>query len=350
MDKMAYYPVNYHVARTQFRALAVSKKWELHSLAVDESDGLYIDVALWRGSSESLMIHSSGVHGVEAFPGSAVQCAFLSSWEPGSANSPSIALIHCINPFGMRYLRRWNAQNIDLNRNFLPSFDNLPTNPFYDRLSSFLNPQSRNQLSYFTLKAVVLLMKHGLASLQQAVAQGQYNNPVGLFFGGKQPVIENSLLRHFLQQYLSEYKIIRGIDFHTGLGKFNQSSFYLEALFGQETHQQAESIFNQPVIRTDAQTKHSYQMQGSLVAGLRAQYAEQDFWMVTQEVGTVGPVEILRVLRKENFNFHYQSEDQAGARLAVKDAFCPDNNIWRKQAVQSGVQALTQLVKTHSSH
>jgi len=346
MNELTHYRASYDAARIHFRELSTSQGWELYSLVVDDAEELFIDIVLWRESSNRLIIHSSGVHGVEAFPGSAVQCAFLSSWQPSLSDLPSIALIHCINPFGMRYLRRWNAQNIDLNRNFLSSFTTLPINPFYDRLSPFLNPQSSSQLSYFTLRVLKLLVKYRFAALQQAIAQGQYNDPKGLFFGGKQPAIETSLLRSFFQQYLSRYRFIKGIDFHTGLGKFGQSSFYLEPHFGQEAYRQAESIFDQTIISALSQTNQSYQMQGSLVAGLKAYYPERDFWMITQEIGTVGPSKILQALRQENFKFHYQPEYPMKADLLLREAFSPDDDAWKRAAVQAGVQALTQL--THA--
>ncbi len=344
MNELIHYQANYDAARTYFRELATHNGWELHSLTVNESEELFIDIAIWRGGSDKLVIHSSGVHGVEAFPGSAVQCAFLSSWKPNVSVLPSIALIHCVNPFGMRYLRRWNAQNVDLNRNFLSSFTTLPENPLYDHLSPFLNPQSDTQLSFFTLRALKLLAKYRFATLQQATAQGQYNRPTGLFFGGKQPTTENSLLRSFFQQHLREYRVIRGIDFHTGLGKFGQSSFYLEPHFGQRSYQQAEFIFNQTIISALSQSNQSYQMQGSLVAGLKLHCSESDFWMATQEIGTVGPLKILQVLRQENFKFHYQPERHMRSSILLRKVFSPDSDAWKKAAVQAGLRALTQLI------
>ena len=344
MNELDHFRPDYNSARAYFRELAQNCNWKLYALAVNEAEGLFIDVALWQGSGKQLVIHTSGVHGVEAFPGSAVQCAFLSSWQPKTSPSPSIALIHSVNPFGMRYLRRWNAQNVDLNRNFLPSFNTLPSSPFYDRLSNFLNPQTSRQHSWFTLKALKLLVKHRFSALQQAIAQGQYNNPQGLFYGGRQPATEVNLLLSFFRQHLIHYPIVSGIDFHTGLGKYGQPSIFMEPHFGLGALQQAESIFNQSIISANPRTKQSYRMQGSLVTGLKALYPEQNFWMVTQEVGTIGPIKILRALRRENFNFHYQLKHQRNAGLLLKEAFSPDDRAWQRAAVRMGCRALTQLI------
>ncbi|MEM9832848.1 MAG: DUF2817 domain-containing protein [Bacteroidota bacterium] len=342
MNELANYPTDYDAARTRFRKLAGKKGWKLHALPVDGSNGLFIDIAHWQGSSEKLVVHTTGVHGVEAFPGSAVQSAFLDIWSPSTSDRPSIALIHCINPFGMHYLRRWNAQNIDLNRNFLPSYDNLPVNSLYARVDSFLNPQSIRQLSFFILHVLRLLTQYGFSSLQQAIAQGQYNYPKGLFFGGKQRSTEVSLLLSFFQQYLSEYRVVRGIDFHTGLGKLGQSSFYLENI--SERQQQAELLLGQPIILARAEKTQSYQTQGSLTAYLQQFYASSDYLMLTQEIGTLSPVKILRRLREENFYYQYQPDRRQLSAVRLRDAFSPENDQWRRKAVQAGVETLQRIV------
>ena len=64
---------------------------------------------------------SSGIHGVEGFFGSAVQLAFLDSLPPNWQPPPGtkFILLHALNPFGFAWRRRFNEENVDLNRNFL---------------------------------------------------------------------------------------------------------------------------------------------------------------------------------------------------------------------------------------
>lgn len=54
---------------------------EQHVLQVDEKEDLTIDVSIVRGNKATpegpLLLHTSGVHGVEAFAGSSVQHAYL---------------------------------------------------------------------------------------------------------------------------------------------------------------------------------------------------------------------------------------------------------------------------------
>jgi len=86
------------------------------------------------------VIHSSGVHGVEGYLGSAIQLRYLhelllqneemmkscradNGTQVPETESPmkgrKVLLIHAVNPNGMRHHRRTNENNVDLNRNVL---------------------------------------------------------------------------------------------------------------------------------------------------------------------------------------------------------------------------------------
>ena len=62
---------------------------------------LSIDIA-WLGnpSPKKVLIHSSGLHGVEGFAGSAIQIALLNRL-PEIGSDGAIILVHIINPYGM---------------------------------------------------------------------------------------------------------------------------------------------------------------------------------------------------------------------------------------------------------
>lgn len=69
-----------------------------------------------------MLFHSSGVHGVEGYAGSAVQNKILDFFleTPNMIKDDvAIVIIHVVNPYGMSWWRRWNENNVDLNRNFL---------------------------------------------------------------------------------------------------------------------------------------------------------------------------------------------------------------------------------------
>ncbi len=81
---------------------------------------LAIDVATIGADDAPTVVTSSGVHGVEGFFGLAVQHAILVRLRQARAESNiRHVLIHGVNPFGFSRIRRFNEENVDLNRNFL---------------------------------------------------------------------------------------------------------------------------------------------------------------------------------------------------------------------------------------
>src|SRR5262245_30689570 len=100
------------MARERFRALTAERGWlqEAHPIAVKGHGDwdLTIDVAkLGPSSAESLLILSSGLHGVEGFFGSAVQLTWLESvprgWSPPAGWR--VLLLHALNPWGFAHIR-----------------------------------------------------------------------------------------------------------------------------------------------------------------------------------------------------------------------------------------------------
>jgi protein MpaA len=80
-------------------------------------------VNLYRGNPSSLLV-IGGVHGDES------EGIFLAHLLLGVR--PELSIIPCLNPDGALLRQRWNARNVDLNRN-LPTADwrPVPTNPRY---------------------------------------------------------------------------------------------------------------------------------------------------------------------------------------------------------------------------
>ena len=115
---------------SKFRAAAAKAGAELHTLTVALPD-YTTDIAVLAGRGPGLVVHSSGVHGVEGFAGSGIQIAILSNFSKTEAaeaqstdpDAPTIVLVHAVNPFGMAHFRRFNENNVDLNRNALPPAD-----------------------------------------------------------------------------------------------------------------------------------------------------------------------------------------------------------------------------------
>src|SRR5262245_12648489 len=117
---------DYHTARHRFREAAARLGWQQEVHPIDPvgpgGSELTMDVASSLGrEAQSTVIVSSGVHGVEGFFGSAVQLGLLDCWHRDGPPSPGVrcVFLHGLNPFGFAWLRRFDENNVDLNRNFL---------------------------------------------------------------------------------------------------------------------------------------------------------------------------------------------------------------------------------------
>ena len=118
-----YFSPDYFTARSRFREGSKAAGGRLTSMQLDAKgpagEDLTIDIA-WCGAEQprEVLLHSSGLHGVEAFAGSAIQLQLLDQGPPVMPKDAALVLVHVTNPYGMAWLRRFNENNVDLNRNF----------------------------------------------------------------------------------------------------------------------------------------------------------------------------------------------------------------------------------------
>ena len=112
---------DYAQARQGFLAAAAGRglraESALHPLKGARGEDLAMDsVLLGSADSESLLIVTSGTHGVEGFCGSGCQRALLGDDEllkRIDAAKIAVLLVHALNPWGFSFLRRANEDNID---------------------------------------------------------------------------------------------------------------------------------------------------------------------------------------------------------------------------------------------
>lgn len=346
---MRFAPTTYFQAREGFREKAQRKGLKLESILLPFSgpmgEELTIDIAYAEPAlAKSALIHVSGTHGVEGFAGSAIQQQILENLDLRSHTSTSLFFIHTINPYGMSWLRRVNANNIDLNRNYFQD-EKRPQNRYYKYFGPLLNPATQAQLMTGLVQGVAARVSFGKEVSLQAIAQGQYEFPKGLFYGGVEVQPELQLLHKQLKVLLRGYERIFVMDIHTGLGKFDQ-----ELLIGTDGNAHAEiRLMNEAFGRTidghDASVG-IYSVHGELDGFYRAAAPQARLGYVVQEFGTIGAPRMINALRLENYDYHYgdgQKSAVTKAKLALKEAFFPENGLWRNRVLKQGVTRFRQL-------
>jgi uncharacterized protein DUF2817 len=302
---------------------------------------LGIDIG-WVGTEtpRSALLHSSGIHGVEGFAGSAIQLQLLDRL-PALTAGTALILTHILNPFGMAWLRRTNENNVDLNRNFIADgqYHGAPAN--YADLDVFLGPKSGPSRDFFLLKALLLIGRHGLSRMVQSVGGGQYEYPRGLFFGGKKLEEGPQKYHSFLRERLSSAGNVIAIDVHTGLGRFGRDLLLVE----RRNYEELRQVFGKRVTLTEPRYGPAYRIRGGLEYLVNDALSTVHLRFMMQEFGTYNPITVLHRLREENRWHHFgEGTLDHAVKQALKTAFCCESEVWRERVLLRGREVVEQAL------
>ena len=338
----SFFSPDYFVARDRFRDAARAAGAALDTLTLSArgpgGESLAIDIArLGESDARHVLLHTSGIHGVEAYAGAAVQLAALHE-APRPSPGCALVLVHVLNPFGMAWLRRANENNVDLNRNFLRNgerWDGAPA--LYARLDPLINPPTPPGRDGFRARLALLALRHGLRAPRQAIAQGQYEFPRGLFYGGRSLEEGPRLYLDWLRASLVRAEYLLAIDFHTGLGRQGNETLVLEPGVNATPTDALGRALERP-LADPAAGQAAYRARGAMGSVLQQALPHTRIDFVLQEIGTYPVLRVLHALREENRCHHYSAADICHpAKLALLEALSPASPSWRKRAVERGL-------------
>lgn len=343
----AAFSPDYESARARFRASAAHRGFRLESHPIGEGDDLTVDVAMGGDEDPSrLVVVSSGLHGVEGFLGSAIQVAMLEGG-PGSWPMPpgsGLLLLHALDPFGFARLRRADSGNVDLNRNFLLDGEAYSgSSPIYPEVDIVLNPRRPpGWPDLFALESIPAIVRHGQARLKRAIAGGQYDFPLGLFFGGHGPSPARVLLETHLPRWIGRADHVVHLDIHTGLGRWGELALLLEDSVPPDRGRWLADRFGRDrVERSDGGV--SYPTRGGLGTWCEARFADRRYDFLCAEFGTHRGIKVLAALRAENRAHHWGdpgSSSTGRAKRGIVEAFAPADPVWRATTVDRGLAAI----------
>ncbi|MCA8995715.1 MAG: DUF2817 domain-containing protein [Planctomycetaceae bacterium] len=325
-------------ARTRFIDLAVHCGWEVESHQRTPSDpaNLFTDVAsIGPASARKVLIVTSGIHGVEGFFGSAAQLRLLSMMgqERAEQEGIRIVVVHALNPFGFVMVRRTDEENIDLNRNFVPTLEDFAgVHDLYVTLEKFLNPPKWPKLEMpFQVQAYAATMKYGMESLREAIASGQYEFPQGLFFGGTGRSSTYRFVESHVEQWVGQARQVLHLDLHTGLGDSGQLQFFIDHDLTDSQRGEARMVFGNRISSLDGPDR-LYIAPGAFGRWMHARFPEKDVTSICAEFGTHDSVSVLQALRAENAAWHHcprDSEERKKTADHLKEMFVPKSAEWR---------------------
>jgi hypothetical protein len=364
MNTGEFFSANYFDARERFVAACNENGFAHQALPIDapspRADPLTIDVGVAGATMPaSALIVSSGIHGVEGFFGSAVQLACLKSlgheWRLPEATA--VVFIHAINPFGFAWLRRFNEDNVDLNRNFLlpgEAYQGAP--PLIDQFRKALTPRGvHRRFGFWSVRMGLLAMRYGMGAFWRTLPVGQYEHPEFLYFGGRQPAQSAVLLNESLPALVGSAGQIVHLDFHTGLGRWANGELLLGAQTRAEDVAWWRDHFPETTVKQPETTSRSYSVRGGFGEWMASRFADRQCHSAVAEFGTYSPRRVMQALSEE-LRWHWRLSGQSTehwSRRQLADVFVPRHAGWRARTLEAGrslvARAIDVLSKSRQS-
>ena len=354
---LGYFNSTYEECRTSFinEAQNIRTKFEgveIFAIPVESKtdknlsiDFCYIPA---KDSSLKLLLINSGIHGIEGFVGSAVQQMIMEEiLSPEQLSEMGVLFIHGMNAWGFKNLRRFSENNVDLNRNYSTSESLFSTkNDGFVALYNMLTPKTELNMNsipnrFFMLTAIKQIAQKGMPALLQAFAQGQYQFPEGIYFGGKDFEQQMNIISTVLQEKSAEYSTILSIDLHTGFGERGQLHLFPNPVDDLEIKQKMEQIFEGYQIDW-GDSDNFYTVSGQFVEYIADLLPGKTSIPMVMEFGTlntsktIGSVKSAHISIVENQGFHYgykSAKDSLKVKEGYFEMFYPPSEKWRSNAI-----------------
>ncbi len=362
-----YDDVREHLMNTVDILKKEGHKVELSSHPIDEKDGLYID-SIYIPATEkqtNLIVITTGVHGIEGYIGSVMLDVFwkeIYASEVNKANT-GVLVVANVNPYGMKYHRRYNENNVDLNRNFIldwESFDKT-VNKDYPKVDTFLGPQDAmgNIMGHevgFYGSLVKEVIEDGADVISNALLGGQYEAPEGVYYGGNGDEASTTYLKDVFKQTLEgEYENVVHIDVHSGYGpRYNMVIF--NSVFETINEKESQEMFgynniiaydSEAFYPTTGDTTDFYYRLNEQLGNKKALFS------TCFEFGTIGDsfldsIISMKYTIEENQNHWYPSNNATTNEIIkerYQELFYPTEKEWREKTVEDFATACKGVLK-----
>lgn len=369
----AWFPGSYEDSRTAFRASCEREmpRWDgrcsSFPIASASDPGLTIDTAYFSSRGHDLLVVQSGIHGPEAYAGSAIQQLLISRYlRPLLARGVDVYLIHAINPWGMAHNRRTDAFNVNLNRNF--SVDDTlfhRRNPDYAALHQVFEPAGQvgplwmaKPATYAALVRALFAVGFDRSRINNAMNQGQYEFTTGLNYGGNTHQAQTAFTTSELATVLRSHdgKVLF-LDVHTGLGDAGALHIMMGKHPAPEVLPDAHAMFagleNKGIIFDSTDDAGFYPTEGDVIDFVPNLAPDpHKVLALTMEFGTsrTGALAQLRDATRiilENqayFNGCSQPVVCDAVRQDFSDLFNPRDPFWREGVLRQAEVVITRIV------
>lgn len=320
----------------------------VHPLRGPDDEELATDVARFGapiGEADSVVLISSGLHGVEGHAGNGLQQLLVD--EGRFAHLPprtAVVLLHAVNPYGFAWSRRVDHDNIDVNRNFVDDAD-LPANPRYADIDPLLNPAELDLDDVSFLGDLLAFWQEvGDEVAFRTISGGQYSHPRGVQFGGQGPSWSRTTVERIWDEHLVGARHALALDIHTGLGPHGRLTVFQTA----DAHEAAAALgpawFPSWLYRSDRTGSVDHGLLGvGFDAWAAAAPGRPEVATFVIEFGTKEPTDGVTVFRADNWLHHHgdpRSEVGRRIRTMMRDFFAVEDEAWRTAVADQGLEAL----------
>jgi hypothetical protein len=303
-------------------------------------EALYLDVAvLGPGDAARVFVVGSGTHGIEGYPGSAVQRAWLGG-RPRLPKGTAVALFHAQNPWGFAHKTRTTEENVDLNRNFIDFSAPLPANAGYAELHAAVAIRDWSEASVAAAFASLDAYRErvGEKAFSDAFNGGQYTHPDGIFYGGARPQWANSAFRAAVETHLEKARSVAFLDLHTGIGPWGEHVYLCFHPEGSPARARARAWWGERAVNLQGVThKKLATYNGTIIDAFAAMLPAAQVTSIVVEFGTLPRRDMQRAgLAQRWMRFEGPRDPVLAAKVRreYEAAFYPADPQWRKSVLE----------------
>ena len=344
------FPASYSSGRQRWLA-ELGGKWSCFSYPCPggspEGAALFTDT-VWIGPEDAVkvLVLIGGTHGIEGFAGTAIEIDALRLIADGHIAIPAktaVLMIHALTPWGYAWLRRCDADGVDLNRNVADFSKPLPENTGYEALKPalFMADAQQRKRAFAEFEHL-----HGREALEKAISAGQYCDPVGPFYGGLKPAHGRLVVEDLIRKFALQQRDLAVIDIHTGLGSFGYGEIICDHQPDSPATQVARLWYGDSVTLPLLGTSSSVPKLGLLDYAWHAIMNEHSCY-ITLEFGTYRTDQLFEVLLRDH-QLWAQSDNELARQehsQLMHQHFCPDDKAWKEMVLFRARQVISQAVR-----
>ena len=334
--------------------------------AVNEAENLYIDNIYLPSTGEhtNLIVLTTGVHGIEGYIGSTMIEVFIMDILPQiNRENTGVLIVANVNPYGMKNYRRYNENNVDLNRNFIEDWESFDrsSNKEYPKVDKFLQPEGAMGNAFwhevgFYAKLAKEAIFTGADTISDALLTGQYEYPEGVYYGGNGDEISTTYLKGVFADCLDgDYENIVHIDIHSGYGpRYNMVIF--NSVQDPTTEADAIDMYGYDyIIAQDSEefyvtfgdtTDYFYRL-------AKSKNSDKELLSTCFEFGTIGDgfldsILSLKYTVDENRQHWYPTTNKITEQMVREnymELFYPTEKEWRMKAIEDFMAATNGVLK-----